>query len=89
MSQTKDAYDKLEIRCFQLGDIIAFKYCRSMNQRLCCPLLFNCWANRLNLNSYLIDNFSEVELDKCMPDWRIKIQKSKEKMHAGYFGGIA
>lgn len=72
MEPAKDAYDKLETRCFQLGDIIPFKYCRSMNQRLPCHLVFNCWNHRIDLNSYLIDNFSEAELDKCIPDWKNK-----------------
>ena len=89
MAEAKEAYDKLEIRCFQLGDIISFKYCRAMNQRLCCPLLFNCWANRINLIPFLVANFSETELDKCIPDWKTKIPKSTEKMLAGYFGGMA
>ena len=89
MAQTKDAYDKLETHCFQLGDIISFKYCRTMNQGLLCPLVFGCWINRFALNSFLVECFSEKELDSCIPDWKTKIQKSNEKMHAGYFGGIA
>jgi hypothetical protein len=78
MAQSKDAYDTREIRCFQLGEIIPFKYCRTMNQRLCCLMLFNCWAARIDLNSFLIANFSEIELDKCIPDWKTKISKAKE-----------
>jgi hypothetical protein len=89
MAQVKDAYDKLETRCFQLGDLVPFKYCRTMNQGLCCPLVMNCWVSRFPLDSYLVDNFSENELDISIPDWKTKIQKSKERMHAGYFGGIA
>jgi len=89
MAQAKDAYDKLETRCFQLGDIISFKYCRTMNQGLLCPLVLGCWTNRFALNSFLVECFSEKELDICIPDWKTKLPKEKKRYHAGHFGGIA
>lgn len=69
MSQERPSltkYDELDhYYCRQLGDSISFSYCRRMNSGLPCRLLFTCWSNRLDIESYVNENFNPEEIQKA------------------------
>ncbi|MEW6238363.1 MAG: hypothetical protein AB1656_23510 [Candidatus Omnitrophota bacterium] len=60
---TLTEYDALEIwRCPQLGGPVTFEYCRRMNARLPCHQLMRCWEKRMDIQTYLNENFSRKEI---------------------------
>lgn len=76
----------MEIYCFQLGMLIQFDYCVSVNEGLPCRNLIGCWKERTEIMSYLTKSLSEDELRKCfdgLPKSKIEriveIIKSLEK----------
>jgi hypothetical protein len=76
----------MEIYCFQLGMLIQFDYCVSVNEGLPCRNLIGCWKERTEINSFLKKSLTEDELRKCfdgLPKSKIErileIIKSLEK----------
>lgn len=50
-------------RCPLLGDAVKFSYCRRMNQGLPCHKLKSCWGDRIDVDRYLVENFTPEEVD--------------------------
>jgi hypothetical protein len=76
----------MEIYCFQLGMLIQFDYCVSVNEGLPCRNLIGCWKERTEIMSFLEKSLTEDELRKCfdgLPKSKIErivdIIKSLEK----------
>jgi len=60
---TLTVHDRLEIwRCPPLGGPVTFEYCRRMNAGLPCHQLLRCWGERLDVRTYLNENFSQEEI---------------------------
>jgi len=63
---TLTKYDEYEhFRCPQLGDVISFSYCRRMNEDLPCRKMYDCWSDKLNVEEFLKENFSEEQIEKA------------------------
>ncbi len=45
-----------------LGHTLFFRYCRCMNEGLPCHNILNCWFERLEIESFMAENYSEEEL---------------------------
>lgn len=61
--------------CNQLGMLVEFSYCRSMNEGLPCRNMIGCWKARTDILSFLREHFSEEELRKVfggLPKSRIE-----------------
>jgi hypothetical protein len=52
------------IYCNQLGMIIEFSYCISMNENLPCRNIIGCWKERIDIIAFLRENFTDEELKK-------------------------
>jgi hypothetical protein len=66
MSPEKDPiekYDSLEIRCRLLGHQVTFQYCRSCNENLPCRRIMDCWWQRIDIETYLAEHFTQEELN--------------------------
>jgi hypothetical protein len=64
-----DHHDALEMwRCTQLGGPVTFNYCRRMNQGLPCRQLKQCWQERMDVESYVQDNFTPEEIQEAFAE---------------------
>jgi len=59
-------YDSLEIRCRLLGHQVPFQYCRSSNRNLPCRKIMDCWWERVEIETYLRENFTPGELSRSV-----------------------
>jgi hypothetical protein len=58
-----EAYDDLQQpRCPSLGQVVPFKYCRSVHQGGPCPKTVVCWGHRFDVMRYLRVHFTEEQL---------------------------
>ena len=65
----------LSIYCSQLGMVIEFVYCMSMNEGLPCRNSIGCWNERIDIAAYMNTRFSDEELRKVfggLPKSRIE-----------------
>jgi len=77
----------LEIYCPQLGMLVEFSYCISMNENLPCRIIVGCWKNRMDIIKYLKENYTDEDLKKIFespPKNRLQrivetIEKEKKK----------
>jgi len=54
----------MNIYCNQLGMLIEFSYCTSMNEGLPCRNIIGCWKERTDVIAFLRKNFSDEALKK-------------------------
>jgi hypothetical protein len=54
----------MEIYCTQLGMLVEFSYCLSMNEKLPCRNIIGCWKGRMDIVQYIEERFSEEDLRK-------------------------
>jgi hypothetical protein len=77
-----DEFDSIEIRCPRLGGEAIFKYCRTCEDPFCYRIIV-CWAQRLDIGTYLAENFSaeqiQVGLEKKGGDKISQLIKLTEK----------
>jgi hypothetical protein len=64
--KTIEKYDSQEIRCRLLGHQVPFHYCRSSNQNLPCHKIMDCWWGRMDIETYLKENFTPDELNRSV-----------------------
>jgi hypothetical protein len=68
-----EQYDNRENYCRQLGQCILFKYCRSVNAKLPCSAILDCWYHRLPIQQFIATHFSREELGKIFASPRDKV----------------
>jgi len=56
----------MEIYCHQLGMMIDFSYCVSMNEGLPCRSIIGCWKEKMDIIKVLKGKFTEDELKKAL-----------------------
>jgi hypothetical protein len=73
----------MNIYCNQLGMLVEFSYCTSLNEGLPCRTIIGCWQERTDIIAFLRDTFTEAELRKIfsgLPKSRLdRIIESIEK----------
>ena len=73
----------MDIYCSQLGMLIEFSYCASMNEGLPCRNIVGCWKERTDIIVFLKEKFTDEELKRVFaspPKSRIdRIIESVEK----------
>jgi hypothetical protein len=55
----------MNIYCSQLGMLIEFSYCFSMNEGLPCRNIIGCWKGRMDIILLLKEKFTDEELRKA------------------------
>lgn len=61
--------------CNQLGMLVNFSYCLSMNEGLPCRNIVGCWENRINIIAFLRQTYAVEQLEKIfkgLPKTRIQ-----------------
>jgi hypothetical protein len=74
----------MNIYCNQLGMLIEFSYCKSLNDGLPCRNIIGCWKDRIDIIVFLRENFTDGQLKKVFsgpPKSRIDriIESAKKK----------
>lgn len=54
----------MDIYCTQLGMVIEFSYCMSMNDGFPCRNVIGCWEARMDIMGYLSERYSPEELER-------------------------
>jgi hypothetical protein len=54
----------MNIYCNQLGMLVEFSYCTSLNEGLPCRNIIGCWHERTDIIAFLRDTFTDAELRK-------------------------
>ena len=57
-------YDKEEAYCRMLGHYLPFRYCRTLKEGLPCHKIMDCWFERLPIETFINEHYSEAELKK-------------------------
>ena len=58
-----ERYDQQEIYCRKLGHHLKFEYCRTEHDGKPCPLIFDCWYERIPIGDYMRENFDPKEVE--------------------------
>lgn len=51
-----------EIRCRRLGHEVPFDYCQTLEGHTVCPLIRDCWWERMDIDAYLEEHLSPEAL---------------------------
>jgi hypothetical protein len=60
-----EKYDQEKIRCPRIGGEVIFKYCRTCGDPFC-HIIINCWAPRIDIGSFLAENYTPEQIQKCL-----------------------
>jgi len=60
-----EKYDNQTIRCPRIGGEVIFKYCRTSGEPFC-RIIINCWATRIDIGSFLAENYSPEIIQKSL-----------------------
>ncbi|NOY45686.1 MAG: hypothetical protein GXP50_09590 [Deltaproteobacteria bacterium] len=59
-----DRYDQeIHPRCPPLGGEVPFYHCRRVNRGLPCHRIVLCWADRVDIASFIRENYSQEEIE--------------------------
>jgi hypothetical protein len=73
-----DGRDKCRIYCPALGMVCEFSYCKDAGptlepdapdaplRRLPCPRMVGCWARRMDVAAFLVENYTEDEIARVL-----------------------
>jgi hypothetical protein len=59
----KEQYDETMAYCRALGHYVPFRYCRTVNSKIPCRKIRDCWFEKLDIEQYIADNYSEAECE--------------------------
>lgn len=59
-------YDNLEYRCRMLGHNVPFKYCRTVQEKLPCSKIIDCWFRRIPIEDFIKNNYNEEEIKQIL-----------------------
>jgi hypothetical protein len=59
-----DVFDKVQVRCPQLGGEVTFGYCRSLNEGLPCPRSLVCFELKFPVEVYFRKVLEEETFDR-------------------------
>ena len=68
-----EQYDSEEIYCRKLGHHLAFKYCRTEREGLSCSKILDCWFEKLPIENFIKENYSEAEIAAITASPRPKV----------------
>jgi len=52
-------YDTLSKRCSMLGHEVPFSYCRQPGQEIPCRKIFDCWFEKIDVQTFITSNYNE------------------------------
>ncbi len=77
-----DEHDDKSRRCPPLGGPVPFKYCRTVNNKLPCHRILECWGAKFDVAEWLKENYTDNEIRQSMtPDGRSRLDKILRAAH--------
>lgn len=73
MSKSKEQFDAVETYCPMLGHGLTFKYCRTMQLDLPCGRILDCWFDRLPIQQYIGDHYTNAEQEQVFQPLKPKM----------------
>jgi hypothetical protein len=59
-----DQFDDKTAYCRSLGHYVPFKYCRTVSEQLPCRKVRDCWHEKLEIDLFLNEEYSESERER-------------------------
>ena len=59
-----EAPDNETSYCPMLGHHVPFRYCRTVNDQNPCRKIKDCWFERMDIERYIAENYSEAEQER-------------------------
>jgi hypothetical protein len=59
-----EQYDDNTIRCPRIGGDANFLFCRTENNMLPCRWIVGCWKERMEIQTFLEDHYTDEELEQ-------------------------
>ncbi len=56
------SHDGREVYCRMLGHVLAFRYCRTMQEGLPCGRILDCWFELMDIRTFVAENYTRQEL---------------------------
>ncbi len=57
-----------------LGNNVPFKYCRTVQNRLPCPKIIDCWFRRIPIEDFIKKNYSKEEIKQILAQPQSKME---------------
>jgi len=57
-------FDDKTAYCQTLGHYVPFKYCRSLNNELPCRKIKDCWFEKIDIEQYIKENYTELDQER-------------------------
>lgn len=73
-----EKFDKDENYCRMLGHPVPFHYCRTMNGELPCGKVRDCWFERIAIQEFIAENYSQEEQQRIFAPPKAKVQSLME-----------
>jgi hypothetical protein len=69
-----EQYDDTTIRCPRVGGEVNFLFCRTENNMLPCRWMTGCWQERMEIQTFLEDHYTNEELEQIFTPPKPKIE---------------
>jgi hypothetical protein len=73
-----EQYDEKTIRCPRVGGDVNFRFCRFENNMLPCRWIVGCWKGRVDIDTFLEENYPKEELQRIFVPPRPKMESLVE-----------
>jgi len=60
----KELFDDKTSYCRILGHYVPFRYCRAVNDEIPCRKIKDCWFEKLDIDRYITENYTESERER-------------------------
>jgi hypothetical protein len=69
-----EQYDDNMVRCPRIGGDVNFLFCRTENNMLPCRWIAGCWKERMEIQTFLEDHYTDDELEQIFTPPKSKIE---------------
>lgn len=74
-----EEHDARMTYCSQLGGVIPFRYCRTVNESLPCRRILVCWEFRVDISRFLSEHYSYDQIRQALaPPAKTRIETMLE-----------
>jgi len=63
-SNMNESLDDNRSYCRMLGHYVPFRYCRTVNETLPCRKIKDCWFERMDIENFIGENYTDVEIER-------------------------
>ncbi len=75
------SHDEREVYCRMLGHVLAFRYCRAMQEGLPCSRILDCWFELMDIRAFVAANYTREELARIFAPAPSRLETLYEVVH--------